>query len=226
MLASGQPLLAILVERLSRANGVDEIVVATTSNDADQPIAELAAAAGIRVFRGSEADVLGRVSGALRASAADICVEITGDCPLVDPSIVSEALSAFLETRGTNRYVSNSDPHRAVPAGLDVQVFEAEALHELDQSTNDPLDREHVSYGFYRPEARDRWRPRFITHDATRGAEDLLVTLDYLEDYEMIKRLHEDLSRRDSAYGATQIVGWLRAHPEEQARCRAVRGTA
>ena len=221
--AGGRPLLQVLIERLRRARGLDAIVVATTVNGTDDPIAALAASLGVGVFRGSEHDVLGRVCGALRASAADVCVEITGDCPLIDPRVVEEALAEYLRTRAAHPYVSNSDPHRAVPAGLDVQVFAASALYRLESETRDPDDREHVSYGFYRRESGDRWNPRFVTHTSCAGGADLLVTLDHREDYELIRRLHEELEPRSPAYGAAEIIAWLRAHPELQERCQNVR---
>ena len=221
--AAGRPLLQILVERLQRTPGLDGVTIATTVNATDDPISALGQKLGVGVFRGSEHDVLGRVCGALRASGADVCVEITGDCPLIDPEIVGEALTEFLRTRADHPYVSNADPHRAVPAGLDVQVFFASALFQLDAATGDPDDREHVSYGFYRPESGDRWRPRFIQHPSCAGAEELLVTLDYPEDYDLIRRLHEDLVSSDPCYSAGDIVRWIRAHPELEARCREVR---
>jgi spore coat polysaccharide biosynthesis protein SpsF len=221
--AAGRPLLQILVERLRRAPGLDGVVIATTVNAADDAIAALGDRLGVGVFRGSETDVLGRVSGALRASRADVCVEITGDCPLIDPTIVGEALAEFLTTREIHPYVSNSDPHRSVPAGLDVQVFLADALFRLEAATDDPEDREHVSYGFYRPESGDRWNPRFIRHASCAGTTDVLVTLDYLEDYELIRRLHEELSPRVPHYSAVDIVRWVRAHPVLEERCRAAR---
>jgi spore coat polysaccharide biosynthesis protein SpsF len=221
--AGGRPLLEILVERLQRAPGLDGVVIATTTNETDEPIVALGKRLGVGVFRGSEHDVLGRVCGALRASGADVCVEITGDCPLIDPEIVGEALAEFLRTRADHPYVSNSDPHRAVPAGLDVQVFFASALFQLDATTGDPEDREHVSYGFYRPESHDRWRPRFIRHAVCAGAEELLVTLDFPEDYDLIRRLHEELAPADPHYSAADIVRWIRAHPELETRCREAR---
>ena len=226
MPAGGKPLLQVLAERLGKAKGIDAIVVATTVNDTDDPIVDLCRRLGLTVFRGSEDDVLGRVCGALRAADADICVEITADCPLLDPEIVGETLTAFLATRGAHEYVSNSDPHRAVPAGLDVQVFEAGALHQLDAETSDPEEREHVSLGFYRPESGERWRPRFITHGSCQGAEDLLVTLDYAEDYDLIRALHEDLAPRSPEYGAAELVAWIRAHDALHERCRHVRAVA
>jgi len=221
--AAGRPLLQILVERLLRAPGLDGVVIATTVNASDDPISALGEKLGVGVFRGSEHDVLGRVCGALRASGADVCVEITGDCPLIDPGIVGEALAEFLRTRAVHLYVSNSAPHRAVPVGLDVQVFFASALFQLAAATGDPDDREHVSYGFYRAESGDRWRPRFIRHASCPGAEEILVTLDYPEDYDLIRQLHEELASIDPHYSAADIVRWVRGHPELEERCRAAR---
>lgn len=223
--AGGRPMLEILLERLARARMVDEIVVATTTNTTDDPIAELARRVGVRAFRGSEHDVLGRVAGALREARADVCVEITADCPLIDPTIVDEVITAYVKTATTHAYVSNSDPHRSVPAGLDVQAFSVDALHQLADESDDPMDREHVSYGFYRPESGDRWRPRWITHDSTRGAEDLWVTLDHREDYELIRRCHEELSP-GGPYGAPDIIRWVRDHPALERACLGARGLA
>lgn len=223
MPAGGQPLLAVLAERLGRVLRIDQIVVATTVNATDEPIVAVAREAGVGWFRGSEEDVLERVCGCLRANDADVCVEITGDCPLVDPAIVDEMLDAYAAQSDQHFYFSNSDPQRSVPAGLDVQVFAAAALHELDRETTDPADREHVSYGLYRPESGDRWKPRFIKHPRAAGGEGLLVTLDYREDYELIKALHEDLAAQGSEYGAPEIIRWIRSHPELHEPCLRVR---
>lgn len=224
--AAGQPLLQTLIQRLQRVWALDGIVLATTTNAADDPVAALGQTAGISVFRGSEFDVLGRVCGALDAAQADVCVEITADCPLLDPAIAAEAIAAYLATADRHAYVSNSDPHRSVPAGLDVQVFSADALRQLDHETDDPADREHVSYGFYRPEADAHWRPRFITHDICAAAKDVLVTLDYPADYELIRRAHEELSAHTEDYGAQELIDWVRSHPVLHAACRHARSDA
>ena len=223
MPAGGKPLLQILLERLQRVPELDGITLATTVNETDDAVAALGETVGVEVFRGSEFDVLGRVRGALDQSRADTCVEITGDCPLIDPAIVSDSIAAYIDTRDQFDYVSNSDPHRSVPAGLDVQVFAADALRQLDAESDDPNDREHVSYSFYRPEAGDRWRPRFITHGLADNGADLLVTLDYAADYALIRQLHEEVSASNSAYGAAELIDWIRAHPDLHDACRRVR---
>jgi spore coat polysaccharide biosynthesis protein SpsF len=223
MPVGGQPALRVMLDRLSKARRIDKIVVATTSNPTDDPIVAYCALLGVEVFRGSENDVLGRVLGAMDACEAHVCVELTADCPLIDPAIVDEAVEAFFDTRAVHPYVSNSDPHRSVPAGLDVQVFEVSALRTLASETSDPADREHVSYGFYRPESGDRWNPRFISHANAVGGESHLVTLDYIEDLKLIDSLHSQLRISKPHYGAADIIAWLRSSPNLEAACRRVR---
>ncbi len=225
MPAAGKPLLQILIERLQRVDRIDQIIVATTVNDTDQPIVDLVNQMdGIEIHRGSENDVLDRVCSALRKFDVDICVEITGDCPLVDPDLVNEALTAFESHQPDTVYVSNSWPHEAVPAGLDIQVFKSAALYQLDSETNDPEDREHVSYGFYRPESNNRWKPVFITHPTAAEGIGLIVTLDYEEDYRLIRAIHEALSPAN--YGVTEIIEWIAHNPKLHQACIDVRQTA
>ena len=92
---AGKPALERLVERLKRSLYIDEIVVATTTNQTDEPIVELCESLGVKYFRGSELDVLKRVLGAAESVRADIIVEITGDCPLMDWRIVDRGIEEF-----------------------------------------------------------------------------------------------------------------------------------
>ena len=90
--ALGKSMLMHLVERLRSVPSIDAIVIATTVNASDNPIAELANIEDILCFRGSEEDVLGRVIGAGESAQADILVEITGDCPVIDPDLVEQTI--------------------------------------------------------------------------------------------------------------------------------------
>ncbi|MEO5589679.1 MAG: NTP transferase domain-containing protein, partial [Gemmatimonadaceae bacterium] len=104
----GEPMLARMIERLRRCRTLDDIVVATTDHPADESIVRFAEAFGVAVFRGSEEDVLDRVVGAATASRADVIVETTGDCPLVDPGLVDKVVGDFLV--GGADFVSNILP--------------------------------------------------------------------------------------------------------------------
>jgi spore coat polysaccharide biosynthesis protein SpsF len=88
-------MLELMIERLKRARTIDGIVIATTDQESDDPIAELAARLKVGVFRGSEDDVFARVLDAAREYEADVIVETTGDCPLHDPAIIDKVVADF-----------------------------------------------------------------------------------------------------------------------------------
>ena len=69
---AGKPSTERLIERLKRSKYLDEIVIATTVNDADHQLVDLANRLGVKYFRGSELDVLSRVLGAAQSVNADI----------------------------------------------------------------------------------------------------------------------------------------------------------
>ena len=66
-----RPMLELLIERLKRSKLIDEIVIATTINPKDNLIAELTEKIGVKCFRGSEEDVLGRVLDAAKRIGGD-----------------------------------------------------------------------------------------------------------------------------------------------------------
>ena len=140
--ALDQPLLSHQIERLSQVKSLDEIVVATTSNISDNVIEEVASRSGIRCFRGSELDVMQRIVDTGDFAEADVIVETTGDCPLIDPLIVEQTIQMFMAHDVP--YVSNNHI-RSYPDGMDVQVFTLTALKKSLSMTQDPLDHEHVT---------------------------------------------------------------------------------
>lgn len=225
MPASGKPLLGILIERLLAVPEVDRIVVATTVNAADDPIVETAAAFGAASFRGSEDDVLGRVAGALRAYDAEVAVEITGDCPLIDPEMVSACIAEYRRTQRESSYVGNTTgPSLGAPHGLDVQVFAAAALLAIADETSDLADREHVSLPFYRPENAARWKPRFIDFFPDDLCHRVWISLDYAEDYRLIRAAHEALSPGNPLFGAVPLIAYCQSQPEMTSACLRLRG--
>lgn len=137
----GRPLLTLLLQRVLRLDGVD-VVVATSDLDQDDAVASLAAAQGVDVVRGPEADVLARFALALEAHPADEVVRITADCPLTDPGLIRAVLALRAATEAD--YAGNT-PIRTFPDGLDVEAFSADVLRRADAEASDPEDREHVT---------------------------------------------------------------------------------
>lgn len=139
---AGKPALQHMLERVAKARRVDDIVVATTVNASDDPVAALCDGLGVRHFRGDERDVLGRYRDAAAAASARTVIRLTADCPMTDPSIVDEAIRAF--ELGDWDYVSNVRP-RTYPDGLDVEVFSRDALEKAAVAVAQAELREHVT---------------------------------------------------------------------------------
>ena len=210
--AVGEPLLALMVERLRRSQRLDGIVIATTDDPSCDPIEALAHELGVGVFRGSEDDVLARVLGAAEASGADIIVETTGDCPLIDPHWLDLVVDAYLRDGGCD-FCSNTLTE-TFPRGTDVRVFSTAALADVAATTTDPADREHVSLYFWTHPERYHLR-EVKSPEPSLG--DLRLTVDTPEDLALVRAIFERLYPQDHGFGLGEIAALLREHPEIRA---------
>ncbi|MBL8013218.1 MAG: glycosyltransferase family protein [Candidatus Omnitrophica bacterium] len=206
MPACGMPMLEILIRRLKKVGQVHEIVVATTINTSDDPVVALAEKMGVGCFRGSEEDVLARVLGAAGQYEADLIVEITGDCPLVDPVIVGQVIDLYLNTPCD--YASNVNPV-TFPIGMDAQVFSAELLARADREGKTREDREHVSW--YIRNHPHMKRTNLYAPSQLHWPE-LGLTLDEMSDYELLKNIVEHFSP-NLFFSCKDILDYLRMNP-------------
>ncbi len=207
--ALGRPMLAHLTSRLKTVQSIDEIVLATTVNATDDVLAEFAEKDGIKVFRGSEEDVMARVIGAAESAQADVVVEITGDCPIIDPDLIEQTIRVF--KRNNAVYCANSFIS-SYPDGMDTQVFTLEALKKSFSMTADPQDREHVSRHIVK-------NPQLFPHVYLVAPPSLHwpglgLTLDEPADYELIRTLIENLGKDNLLFGCGDVIRFLRANPQ------------
>lgn len=141
-LINGKPMIELLLNRLSRAKLIDTIVVATSVDKNNTPLAKHVNQLGFACVQGSEDDVLSRYLLAAQQHQADIIIRITGDCPLVDPALVDQTIQAFMDKKVD--YLSNTSPP-TYPDGLDIEVFTHKALKQAAQETESSFDHEHVT---------------------------------------------------------------------------------
>ena len=216
---AGRPALERMIERIKLARYVDEIVVATTVNTDDDLIVELTERLGVGCFRGSENDVLARVLGAAQAAKANLICELTGDCPLIDPMIIDQVIVSHLS--GSFDYSSNIFNQRTYPVGVDVQVFSTDILSRVDELTNDPIDRVHVSCFIYHNPKLFRLNGIFASPE--QFGPDIRITLDTEDDYQLIDRIYQAMDASGNVWSCSEIVAWLKGQPELLAINRNVR---
>ncbi len=205
---AGKPMLQWVVERTRRATQVHEVMVATTDDPADDPIAAFCATQGVPCYRGSAFDVLDRYYNAARSQLAEIVVRITADCPLIDPALIDRTLDAFhgrfqkqdklIGTRPANLpvptrrfpfdFVANRLPPpfgRTYPIGLDVEVCTFSGLEMIWDAAIEPFEREHVMPYFY--EEPGRFGVLLLNHTEDLGA--LRWTVDTPDDLEFVRQV-------------------------------------
>jgi len=202
----GQPMIRRQLERLGHAQHIEQVLVATSDQISDDPIAEVVREAGADCFRGSLDDVLDRVYQAAAATDADHIVRLTGDCPLTDPAIVDKVVAEHLAAG--NDYTSNT-VSLSFPDGLDVEVVTFAALKRAWQSAHAIEEREHVTAYLY------RHAEIFKLGQVLNGADlsGLRWTVDYPADLEFVRAVFAALHPTRADFGLQDIIRLIKSNP-------------
>lgn len=203
----GKPMLELQIERLSRVTLVDRLIVATSDEASDDPIAELCQRLGYGCFRGSLTDVLDRYYQAARIYRAQTVVRLTGDCPLTDPEVVDHGINYFLAH--DYDYVTNCI-ERTYPIGLDMEVFRFTALEQSWRTAVLPSEREHVT-----PYMRNH--PELFAVGNFKNEIDLSHhrwTVDEPADFEFVQKIYESLYPGNPRFATNHILDLIHERPE------------
>jgi len=203
---SGKPVLLWVVERISRAREIDELVVATSNNPFDNAIEHFCDEYAIPVRRGEENDVLERFYKVCCEFKPETIVRITADCPLIDYEVVDRVITTFMETDCD--YASNT-LNRTYPRGLDTEVFTFKTLERAWIEAKLPSEREHVTPYIWK-------HPDIFTLVSVEDDEDnsrLRLTLDVEEDLEFIREIYNRINDIDEFCGYKKIIELLKDEP-------------
>lgn len=214
---AGQPLIVRLVERVTRMKTPARIVVATTIEPADEVLVGVCQAHGIEVFRGHATDLLDRHLAAARAYGAEVIAKVPSDCPLIDPMVIDAVFARFAH-RDCD-YCGNLHP-ASYPDGNDVEVMTVEALECAWREARFDFEREHTTpYLWERPErfrlSNVAWEAQADGRPGRDCSMSLRWTIDYPEDYELIRRVYEALY--PAPFGLYDILELLDRRPELKA---------
>ncbi|HVR30114.1 MAG TPA: glycosyltransferase family protein [Thermoanaerobaculia bacterium] len=212
----GEPMLARVVARCTRATTVDRVVVATTTAAADRAIEEWCRTASVACTRGAEADVLDRYHQAATVAGATVIVRITADCPLIDPELIDRVVVARSTTPEAD-YASNTLAPRTFPRGLDVEAFTRTALESAWLEERVPGRREHVTPAIWHRPKRYRLRRVALERDLSAHR----WTVDTSEDLELVRALYRHFGGEDS-FSWRQALAACERHTEWSAMNRSI----
>ena len=208
---AGRPMLEHVVNRSLACQVADTVCVATTTDASDDITANWSEEFGIRCFRGSMNNVLGRYRQVVDQLNTDIVVRVTADCPMLDPQIVDALVRAFKEKGESVDYVAN-DLNPTFPIGMGVEALSADLLKYLDDSVKDASEREHVTLHI-------QTHPENYSVLSVVNATDfskLRLTVDAPEDYELAKHVFNSLDSEHQGriFGLGEVSSLLDANPQ------------
>lgn len=210
---AGKPVLWHVIERAKRLQNIDEVILATTTEVHDELLVKLAQENGIRVYRGSEKDVLDRFIKAGELFCAQIILRINGDVPLFDietaDMIVKEIKKEHVDAVFLYKEKANA-----------IGGFEAvtlDALKRVEAVTTHPYDtfaHEHVTAFLglnprYYPKLNNDFTRLVVTPDEKFDIENMRIAVDTKEDYDFMVRAYNRFYKEATPIDLGQVVAFL-----------------
>ncbi|NFR87439.1 MULTISPECIES: glycosyltransferase family protein [unclassified Clostridium] len=190
----GQPMISYTLNSLKKSKYIDEIVLATSTLNINNPLAEYVESINFKVFRGDEDNVLERYKVASDKYKGDVIIRVTGDCPLINPIIVDNVITKFLMY--DYDYVRLDVPN-TFQRGFDVEVFSKEALDKvynlvcskenINKNEFQPF-REHVTYYIYNHQ--DEFKIGYVKGEGMYFEHrDINLSVDTIEEFKCVEEI-------------------------------------
>jgi spore coat polysaccharide biosynthesis protein SpsF len=198
-----KPILSYLIDRLKIIQPKYKIILAIPESENNLELEKIASELGILCFKGSENNVMQRVLHAAEYYDIDIVCEITGDCPLIDPALVSDAITFFLE----NNFEYISSGRTGIPDGMGVQIFLTNTLRRSYELAFEADHFEHVT--LHINENPDLFRIHYLETADNLKRSDLRLTLDTEDDFKLLGEIIEHFLPEKPFFNLVEILDYL-----------------
>jgi spore coat polysaccharide biosynthesis protein SpsF len=206
---SGITVLQQVIRRIKQSKIIETIVVATTEDEADDAIVDIASHESVSCFRGSKENVLERYYLAAKKHELDTVVRITSDCPCIDASLVDETIRQY---RLSNVDYASISASRTFPHGLDHEVFSFPALERAYKDATQDFEKEHVTPYIYKSNA-DCFKITVLDASSDFYDPDIRITIDTEEDYALLCVLFDTLYLKNEYFDAKDIIRLCKEKP-------------
>jgi len=202
----GRPLIYHVVNRLKQSKLINETIIATTTNKEDDKLELWAKDNNVKIYRGSELNVLQRYYKAAIENDVDIIVRITADDPFKDYRLIDEAIEVLID--GNLDFVCNNNPI-SFPEGLDVEVLSFNSLKKSYRNAVSDFDKEHVTQYIHKNQNKFK-----VTN--LLNSSDLSFyrwTIDTEEDYKFVSAIYKKLYSVNKLFLPEDIYKLLEENP-------------
>jgi spore coat polysaccharide biosynthesis protein SpsF (cytidylyltransferase family) len=200
----GKSLIEMIVDKLKQLNIL--IIVATTTNQLDDEIHEVAKKLNVNCYRGSEEDVLNRFINAAKKYNVDKIIRVCADNPFLDVEELKLLIDFSLSKNYD--YVSfnvNGQPSIKTHYGFWAEFVTLGTLIEIENSTKDFFYHEHVTnYIYSNPE-----KFNICWIDRSLHATEIRLTVDTEADFNTAKEIFNILSNDNNFITYTDLINFL-----------------
>ena len=200
-------MISHLIERLKSITFFDEIILATTNNKIDDKFVNIAKKHKIKIFRGSEENVKLRVLQAAKKFSADVICNVTGDCPIIDPILIDQMLNIFDKNQSLDMVYYGCFKNYGLPNGMDSCIYTYLALKKSYKMTKKKDEFEHVTLQMLRN--KKLFKSIFLHPPKNINFPNLSLTLDYYEDYLVIKKIINQFKDRKKFPTCLEIIDFV-----------------
>ena len=189
-----------VIRRVSKSKLIDEVIVATSTNEEDREIVEVAKKENIKYYCGSLDNVLERYYTAASQNDLDVVVRITSDCPCTDSVVIDDIIQNHLDLNAD--YTSNS-LEESFPRGIDVEVINFDVLKRAFDEASQEYEKEHVTPFIYKSHP-DEFNINVVVSEVDYS--EMRITLDTPQDYALLCCVYDNLYDENNFFTLTDII--------------------
>ena len=190
-------MIQFLIKRLNKSNLIEKIIVATTNKKEDKILTKHLRGYKCTLFFGPSENVLKRYYKASKKFKAQNILRITADCPLVDPVLIDKIIK--YHHQNSSDYTSNTI-YSTFPNGQDIEIFKTKILNIAYKAAKSKYDKEHVT-----PYIKRLKGIKKLNYKNNLNLSNYRMTLDYYEDYIILKKIYENLKNK-SKFNLKNII--------------------
>ena len=201
---NGKSILEHIINRVRKSNIINEIIVVTSDHDVDYQIVELCHKIKVKVFRGSEDDVLSRfIKCQDLVSNINCIVRLTADNPFIDFEIIDKCISSHFSV------AADYSKSTGLPLGTNIEIINKSTLDIVDQLAKNHIDRENVT-SFINSNPK-LFAVNYINYNM--NSLNLRLTIDYPSDYTFACVLYDKIYRFNENFVLNDVLDYVSKNP-------------
>ncbi len=210
----GEPLITRILERVKRCENLDEIVLAIPDTKENIVLEEIGRINNVKVFKGSENDLVERYYLAALKYEADYVCRLPADNAAPEPKEIDKIIDFHISLKkpgfSSNLAQINGSGY---PDGIGTEIFDFSLLKQIQAKESNPEKREHVHLNFYcyvsdKP-VDMAWCPvNTMKCPSEYSRPDLVLDINTEEQFNFIKEMYEYLYPKKPKFTIVDIVDW------------------